>query len=291
MRLPSILGLLAATLFVGCAPAPAKAQPPVWVVRDADSEIVLFGSIHVLPPGLDWTPPALAAAITAADDLWFELPIDVASEAQVAQLAAANGFLPEGQSLSALLSPAGRARLERIYAKYQASPAVIERLEPWYAEVALAGLMYQAAGANAGAGVEKTLSARAPASAARRAFETPAQQIGFFDGTALEDQVASLEETLREMEEKPKAFDDMVRAWVAGDIGALDREALQPLKAASPRLYARLVTARNAAWVTKLQVRLKGRGKTVVVVGVGHLIGADGVPARLRALGYSVEGP
>jgi uncharacterized protein YbaP (TraB family) len=28
-----------------------------------------------------------------------------------------------------------------------------------------------------------------------------------------------------------------------------------------------------------------------VVVGVGHLIGPDGVPARLRALGYSVTGP
>ena len=29
---------------------PAQAQPPVWFVRDADSEMVLFGSIHVLPP-------------------------------------------------------------------------------------------------------------------------------------------------------------------------------------------------------------------------------------------------
>jgi uncharacterized protein len=28
-----------------------------------------------------------------------------------------------------------------------------------------------------------------------------------------------------------------------------------------------------------------------VIVGVGHLIGPDGVPARLRALGYSVTGP
>ncbi len=31
---------------------PAAAQPPVWVVRDADSTIVLFGSVHLLPPGL-----------------------------------------------------------------------------------------------------------------------------------------------------------------------------------------------------------------------------------------------
>jgi uncharacterized protein YbaP (TraB family) len=36
---------------------------------------------------------------------------------------------------------------------------------------------------------------------------------------------------------------------------------------------------------------MKGHGRTVVVVGVGHLIGPGGVPARLRALGYSVTGP
>jgi uncharacterized protein YbaP (TraB family) len=40
-----------------------------------------------------------------------------------------------------------------------------------------------------------------------------------------------------------------------------------------------------------LDARLKGHGHTVVVVGIGHLIGPDGVPARLRALGYSVTGP
>ena len=78
---------------------------------------------------------------------------------------------------------------------------------------------------------------------------------------------------------------------MAGDLTALDRDALRPLRRASPGLFARLVTARNARWTAELDRRLKGRGRTVVVVGVGHLIGKDGLPARLRALGYSVEGP
>ena len=32
-------------------------------------------------------------------------------------------------------------------------------------------------------------------------------------------------------------------------------------------------------------------GRTVMVVGAGHLAGPDGVPAQLRALGFKVEGP
>jgi len=78
------------------------------------------------------------------------------------------------------------------------------------------------------------------------------------------------------------------------DVGrhqALDRDALEPLRKASPQLFRRIVTDRNARWTTVLDQRLKGRGRTVVVVGMGHLIGPDGVPARLRALGYRVQGP
>ena len=62
----ALLAGLAAALALA---APAAAKPPIWVVRDADSELVIFGSVHVLPPGLDWRPPALDAALARADDL------------------------------------------------------------------------------------------------------------------------------------------------------------------------------------------------------------------------------
>jgi uncharacterized protein YbaP (TraB family) len=269
----------------------ACAQPPVWVVRHADSELVLFGSVHILPPGLDWTPPVLNRALRSADDVWFELPIDPATEAQTTQLAAQHGILPAGKSLSALLDPDSAARLVRMADRYGVSMAVLDRLEPWFAEVVLAGALYKASGGDAATGVEKTLSAAAPPNAVRRAFETPAEQIALFDQAPLAEQAASLKETLREMEDKPDQYNQLIAAWMTGDMAALDREALEPLRKATPALFQRLVTARNARWVAMLRARLAGKGKTVVIVGVGHLIGPDGVPARLRALGYSVSGP
>ncbi|MCI3133198.1 TraB/GumN family protein [Phenylobacterium aquaticum] len=287
-RLWATLSGLAAALALA---SPALAKPPVWIVRDADSEIVLFGSIHVLPPGLDWRPAALDQAMAAADDIWFELPIDPASEAETGRLAAAKGYLPADQSLNALLSPKARTRLAAACVKYGLSPDQIDRLEPWYAEVALAVAQFRGEGANTDVGVEKTLSAAAPATAARRAFETPAQQIDMFDAAPRAAQVASLEESLAELETDPKAYGKLLSAWMKGDVRRLDKEALAPLRRASPAIFERLVTARNKAWTQTLDARLKGKGRTVVVVGVGHLIGPGGVPARLRALGYSVEGP
>ena len=266
-------------------------MPPVWVVKDKNSEIMLFGSVHILPHGLDWSPPALDRALKAADDIWFELPIDPQSEAQTAALAGQNGVLPPDQSLFKLLPPKDAELMGKLAVAYDVSPALLDRLQPWLAEIALAGAAYRRAGADAASGVEKTIAAMATPKATRKAFETPAEQIALLSGGAMDEQIASLHETMRDMDEKPDEFQVLVKAWVDGDTQALDREALAPIRDATPGLFRRLVTERNASWTKALQARLKGHGHTVVVVGIGHLIGPDGVPARLRALGYSVTGP
>jgi uncharacterized protein len=283
----AIVGLATALALAGAA----AAQPPVWVVKDRDSELVLFGSVHVLPPGLDWEPAALKRAIAHADDIWFELPVDAQAEVETTRLATQLGVLGPDQSLFKLLTLADSERLSRVAQSYQVSPMLLDRLQPWLAEIALAGAAYRRAGAETGLGVEQMLAAEAPPAAQRRAFETPAEQLKIFADTPMAEQVASLRETLQEMEDKPDEFAVLVRAWNAADMAGLDREALAPLRKASPDLFRRLVTARNDRWVAALQARLKGKGRTVVVVGVGHLVGPDGLPARLRALGYSVQGP
>ena len=61
--------LLAAFAAVLALAGPARADPPMWVVRDADSELVLFGSVHLLPPGLAWRTAALDAALGRAEEI------------------------------------------------------------------------------------------------------------------------------------------------------------------------------------------------------------------------------
>lgn len=50
------------------APAPAPIQgegPALWVVKDADSTLYLFGSVHVLRPTTGWASPASRPPSTA----------------------------------------------------------------------------------------------------------------------------------------------------------------------------------------------------------------------------------
>jgi hypothetical protein len=276
-----------AALCAGCA----EAKPPVWVVKDRDSELVLFGAMHVLPPGLDWRPKALDRAIRRADDVWFELPVDPHAADLASRVAQQEGLLPQGAALSKLLRPEEAQRLARVAMAYGVDPAALEAFQPWLAEQALAGALYRRAAASAALGVEETVAAATPRTAARRAFETPAEQIRFFSAVPLAEQIALLNQTVRDMESDPDEFALLLRTWMSGDLGGIERQALDPLQAASPTLFQRLVVDRNARWTATLHRRLQGNGRTVVVVGMGHLVGPEGLPARLRALGYSVKGP
>jgi uncharacterized protein YbaP (TraB family) len=283
--------LIAAACALALAAGPALAAPPVWVVKDADSTIVLFGSVHILPSGLDWRPPALIAALAQADDLWFEIPTDPATAARIAQLAQQRALLPPDSRLATLLDGRTRARLNRVVASLKLSPEQINQMRPWMAEIQVMVAYLQSRGADASDGVEETITALAPPTAQHRAFETAEQQIDMLSGGSMTSQVASLKETLREIEADPEGFDRMLRAWMSGDPRRLAHEALDPMIKATPDLYATLVRDRNTAWTGTIQERLKGAGRTVIVVGAGHLVGPDSVPAQLRARGVTVEGP
>ena len=287
-RFGVLILIMASILFTS---GEASGQPPLWVVHGRHTTIYMFGSVHILPPGLDWAPARLIGALPKARELWFELPIDQSTDVAAANLIRTLGYLPPGDRLSKYLTANEEARLKRVGEKFGLAPETLDAMRPWWAEVTLSLKMDDVEGATASHGVEQQLQGLAPLSAHRRAFETPAEQIGFLAGASMSDQIASLDETLREIEEDPGSYKRMLDGWMTGNVQELTMDALDPLKTASPALYKRLITDRNRRWAETIRNGLAGRGTMVVVVGMAHLIGPEGVPAQLRAAGLAVEGP
>ena len=287
LRMRSIL--LAAVTWL-CASA-AQASPPLWVVHGAHCTIYLFGSVHILPPRLDWEPRRLKRAVAHAQEIWFEIPLDNASMAAASQAAETRGLQPPGQTLSSELDPADQARLVKLAQTYAVPMEELDHLQPWLAEIRLSVASYRDLGASRELGVEHKILEDAPKTAAQRAFETPEEQIGYLADSALPDQIASLEETFGELEEGPDGFTRLIRAWMDGDLKALSAVALDPLTKAAPAIYQTMVVRRNEHWREAVMARLDQPGNVVMVVGAGHLIGPAGLPAMLREKGVKVDGP
>lgn len=289
--LPAVLAAVA--LLLPCA---AWARPPMWTAHGSGATIILFGSVHILPRGADWRPEALTEALAQADELWFETPIDDAAMLDVSRQALAQGMLPADRDLAGMLSDQGKARLRRAETSLHLPGPQLERLRPWLAELTIGEADYAREGATPDQGVERQLANTAP-QAARHAFETGAQQIALFAGQPEPVQVASLEDTLRDLEDDPDQSRRLIDAWLKGDIKALEKEGLEELRHESPQMFKALLTDRNAAWLKVLSARLRAPPadghptKIVVVVGVGHLVGPGGVAALLRAKGFRVDGP
>lgn len=286
-----VLVLAAGLLVWGPTPSPATAAPPLWRVLGRGGEVDLFGSVHLLSPNLAWRTPELEAAIRSATSVWFEIPFDAADQRLASEIALSRGRLPPGQGLLRLLAPKEKSRLLEIGLREGLPADTLDRYRPWLADLMLSVLSYEADGAQASSGVEEQISKDLPGTVRRGAFETAEQQIGLFADVPQKDQLRSLKETVDELSTDPGAFQRLEDAWLAGDLARIDAEAVQPLRRSSPGAWRRLVFDRNRRWADQIVKLLDGGGRTLVVVGAGHLVGAGGVPALLRARGIEVEGP
>ena len=287
-----VLGALLAGAGVLAACSPAAAAPPVWTAHGAaGGEVTLFGSVHLLQEATVWRTPQLDALLARADRLMFEIPLDEASDAGAAAKLYAMGRLPEGETLRPLLSAAGRKRLEATADKLGLPIASLDHMRPWLAEVLVSVTWFQQAGARTDLGVEHQIELAAPAAASMGAFESVDDQLKALGGGTAAEQVQALEETLHEITTDPDAFARLASAWARGDVRTIEREGIEDMRRQAPGAYGRLVVARNRRWVGEIEDLLKRPGRTFAVVGVGHLVGPDSVPALLRRDGVAVDGP
>lgn len=263
-------------------PVPAEAHPALWKVSDADTTIYLFGTIHLLPTGLDWFRGPLAEAFEKADELVTEIPDVDAAAGQAVLLK--RGILPVGQNLRDQMSAAERAQFEQTLATFGLPTAGFDRFKPWYAAVVLATLPLQRKGYTLANGVEAELASRNQALGRPRiGLETLDYQLSLFDAFPAKVQRRYLFEVISALPEIDKDVAAMVEAWRMGDAAKL--AAQMNAEEDDPAMVAALLTNRNKAWSQWIKARLNQPGTAFIAVGAGHLGGKGSVQDELKALG------
>ena len=151
-------GAIAAT---ACATAPAAepkaASPAMWKVADADTTIYLFGTIHLLPPNMQWRSATFDEAAAGSDTLVIETDIDesnpTATIGELFKLAISPGLPP----IAERVKPERRAALATAIAKSGIPVAALDKMETWAAAFLLLGVQFKDLGLSPGSGVESVL--------------------------------------------------------------------------------------------------------------------------------------
>ncbi len=273
---------------VAVTAAPQGSGPGLWVVKDADSTIYLFGTVHVLKPETPWGTARVDQAFASADEYWFEIA-DLNDQTGVMPLIQAKGVSPD-RPLSSLLTAEEMADLDAAARTVGATAAQLDPLRPWLASLQLALASIQKAGYVAANGGDQILHTRAAATGKPiKGFETAPQQIGFIADMSEDAQLAMLRSGLKEFDQADAFLGRMVSAWATGDLDGLDVLIGQEMKAESPEMYAVMLTRRNENWADQIQTLLAGSGTAFISVGAGHLAGDDSVQAKLEQRGVKVE--
>ncbi len=287
--------LLAASAWALAACAPAAAppgDPALGRIADADSEIWLFGTVHVLPPDLHWRSDRVNAAFAGADEFVTEADMwSSATRQQFPALVAQYGMLPANQTLSAQLAPADRLALARTVAALRLDAPQVDRMRPWFAALQITHAFAASEGHRSDAGVENVLAAEARALGKRMSFlETLEEQFRFLADLSPADETHFLAVTLRQIgDDEPLGSANA--AWARGDVAALEAALAPQWAEAGPAVHEAVILRRNRAWADEIATRLDGSGRVFIAVGAAHLVGDGNVVDLLRARGIAVEGP
>lgn len=258
--------LLAAAALAAAMPSAAPlnaptAEPAMFVVRDADTTIYIFGTFHALDGQTQWFSDRVKGAFEQSNELVLEtlIPEQPAQTVQTAE--ASPGFRPPSVTPSASFLASTRMAIN-------------------------AG---RAQGMQVGNGADTILRHEAEAEGKQvEGLETLQLQLDMFNrlppAPAAPAPRAGQPVAGTQMENLSNAMADLQAAWKRGDQTVFVRMLAQ-LQAASPDTYRMMFTERNERWADWIRARLQTPGTVFVAVGAGHLAGKDSLLVRLAERG------
>ncbi|WP_374313741.1 TraB/GumN family protein [Dongia sp.] len=278
-----LLALLALLPMAGTA----VADPALWVARQGQATFYLFGTFHMLKPGIDWRSEKIDAAFASSDALWLEM----AEGTDVNEALLWKYGKDPAHPLSTKLSAAERTRLRAAAERAGIQPVMLESLRPWLAASTLASAPMMNAGYESAFGADNRLLAAAKAAHKPvNGFETAEQQLRFMADLPPEMELAMLAQVISYQAQTETFQNQIFDAWLAGDAEKLGTMmTADMLSPADKVFYQRLLVDRNAAWTERIAVLAKAGGTHFIAVGAGHLAGEESLQAKLRQRGFTVE--
>ena len=249
---------IAAAAPAAAVPADADASPAMFVVRDSDTTVYIFGTFHALDGRAEWFRDKVKTAFDDSGELVLETVI------------------PDGPvRIKPTLTPGA----------LQVAPSA-----SFLATTRMAISAGKSQGMQVGNGADNVLRHVAEAQGKPvEGLETLELQLNMFNRMPAArpaplpragEPVAGSEP----MDSMTRVLADMQSAWKRGDQSVFV-QMLGQLEKSSPDTYRMMFTERNARWADWIAGRMQTPGVVFVAVGAGHLAGKDSLLVRLAQLG------
>lgn len=266
--------------------------PAMWKMSDADTTVTLFGTMHALPPGIDWQSQLYQDEMRSATTTITETDTDSAEALQsINELVLELGFNPPGTTLSDVLGTQRADQLIALAKPYGLTADVLQPMRPWLAGVSISTAAMTAAGHDFALGVDKEVEETARKENDEIVYlENARLQLEALASTDEIDSEVGYDAMLEQFETINETSNALLKAWTIGNLAELEKHIVKDLQEISPAGYQKLIVQRNLNWLKELsRIMEEEQGHFFVAVGAGHFVGDDSIIRYLRELGFQVE--
>jgi hypothetical protein len=266
---------------------------PVWRVRTPTGTLVLVGSLDNIAAGTDWRPAALAETVGKADRVMFPQMVGVSLSpfSMVGYYAKwkRRARLPDGQSLSAMMSKSDFSRLSRLAAQGLA-PADFQSWHPLHLSFNMQDRLRKRTGF-----MEKPTETVARAASKHKVARLPIQRASArpLMDTVFKSQPADhlpcLVATISAVEGGPEGLRQRSRDWAAKRVQAALSAPSQAMGSACWPATTNVLDPSQLVGTARRT--LNTPGTTLAVVNLETLARPGGLLDTLRADGRQVDGP
>ncbi len=279
--------VIAVTMWTGAAAqllwrvqSPAKPKPSY-----------ILGTKHDVPGTFLDSIEGFDTALAAVDVIVGEVnPDDLQSDSTEAKMAAAM-IAPADSTLSRVLAPDIFTRLDSILKDLSGGMTrakAFDRFKPVAVSAFLEVLIPTRDTDNVtDKNIEQAIEERAVAQGAQiLSLETADEQITSIFNSPISDQARELTETVTQWDESLDEVETFNSDYLSQNISGIER-AFADDKSISVEDRSRLVTDRNNRWMPRIKAIIDTM-PALIYVGVGHLVGDQGLITLLRRDGYEV---
>ncbi len=266
----------------------AFADSSVWKVSKNNHHIYLGGTVHTLPSSQFPLPEEFDIAFKQSDAVVLETQLpsgdDKAFQQKFMQQVTYQGQV----NLSNFISPQTYQMLKQYLSDNGMNIEQLAHFKPGFL-VSMLTLMAAEKAKLKGDGVDVYFDKLAQRHDKPVEFlETIDFQIALLANIGRDNEDQLIKSTLSQLTHFQTMFSQLLLAWRNGDVKALEKLVIQPIRIEDPKSFKTMIINRNRDWLPKIEAMFQDKDIEFVLVGVAHLVGNGSVIELLREQGYQV---
>ena len=267
----------------------AYAETSLWKVQKNSFTVYIGGTIHVLRNSDYPLPKEFYKAYEDSDIVVFETDLEKFNSPEIQQLLMKKVIYTDGLSLKKVLSSETYDFLKNYCDEVGIPVFSLNHLKPSIIVLTLLVLELKKMGIDQ-KGVDLYFYQQATTDGKNKeALETVKEQIEFISSMGDGNENNFIVNSIKDLKKTSQIFSKIIDAWKKGNERQFYEAFIGPMKKDYPDLYRTLLVERNRDWLHKIGAYLKTPQKELVLIGVGHLGGEDGIIQGLKKRGYKIE--